>query len=163
MSLAYFHVGGTIPSALGQLTELVDLGLGALELTGTIPQALAALKGLTSGLDLSSNNLTGTVPGWLKDLQGLRVLTLDHNKLTGTIPPALAAMKALVFVSLFANSLTGAVPALPFSQYSDCILDDVRYYPTYCPCNRFSCPLPAGSAQCIGAGASGNESGVHCY
>jgi Leucine-rich repeat (LRR) protein len=131
-------LGGTIPSALSRLSELIFLSFQDNNITGTLPASLAHLTKL-QGLDVSSNQLTGTVPAGLAKLSNLVVLTLCKNRLTGIVPP------------------------LPFSQYTTrCDLDyltDGAYPKCVEPnCNHFSCPLPPSSDKCSDFG----RVGVHC-
>jgi Leucine-rich repeat (LRR) protein len=141
----YLHsnqLNGTIPSQLAEMTGLTNLSLHNNRLTGTIPSQLAELTGLNL-LYLSNSQLTGTIPSQLAELTGLNYLYLDHNQLTGTIPSQLAELMALSALHLHANRLTGDVPSLPFKQYAVqcCLYYDQRT-------NRFTCPLPAGAANC---------------
>ena len=112
--LTYLDLGnneltGTIPAALGQLTELTDLYLRGNELTGTIPTQLGQLAELTH-LRLDNNQLTGTIPTQLGQLTNLVRLTLLGNNLTGSIPVALGSLTSLQFLYLHDNQLTGAIP-----------------------------------------------------
>ena len=125
---------GSIPPALGKLTNLDFLHLGANELTGPTPGALGNLVNLTrlylydnaltgpvpewlrnlvnlDRLYLGDNALTGTVPAWLGDLTKLSDLDLNRNELTGPIPSELGNLANLESLSLYANGLTGPVPA----------------------------------------------------
>ena len=54
-------VQGTIPQALGGLTELRQLGLGRNQLTGQLPAFLGALP-LLSSVWLEDNRFSGLVP-----------------------------------------------------------------------------------------------------
>ena len=51
---------GTIPSELGQLEELIHLGMSYDELSGTIPSSLGQLNNLVN-FELNNNALTGSV------------------------------------------------------------------------------------------------------
>ena len=53
---------GTIPSEIGDLTNLIFLDLDFNSLTGSIPTELYTLSDLTQ-LDLNNNQLTGNVAG----------------------------------------------------------------------------------------------------
>ena len=124
LNLSDNQLTGTIPSALGSLSNLTHLDLrSAAELgsdnalTGTIPAILGNLSNLEY-LDLSDNALTGTIPTTLGDLSNLEYLALDYNKLTGSIPPALGSLSNLTHLDLssasfpsFSNQLTGSIPA----------------------------------------------------
>ena len=101
---------GTIPTQLGQLTELQYLNLNNNELSGTIPTELRRLTKLT-GLDLGNNRLTGTIPTQLGQLTELRYLNLHDNQLTGTIPTQLGQLTKLTALYFDSNELSGEIPA----------------------------------------------------
>ncbi|CBJ28474.1 Hypothetical leucine rich repeat protein [Ectocarpus siliculosus] len=125
------NLEGTIPEALGVLTELKYLRFNHNKLTGSIPvwlgfeknlrqlvlsvvsgpipEALGALKELTF-LELGRNKLTGPVPAWLGSQKKLRQLGLGANQLTGPIPEALGALKELAHLYLGDNKLMGSIP-----------------------------------------------------
>ena len=58
---------GSIPSSIGNLTNLTNLNLSGNQLTGEIPFTIGGLKNLTA-LDLSNNQLTGDIPSYVCDL-----------------------------------------------------------------------------------------------
>ena len=103
------NLTGSIPPALGDLSNLVSLFLHNNNLTGPIPPALGDLSNLVS-LFLRNNNLTGPIPPALGDLSNLAELSLSSNNLTGPIPPALGDLFNLVTLSLSSNNLTGPIP-----------------------------------------------------
>ena len=78
-------LSGTIPSELGQLSNLEYVFLGNNQLSGTIPSELGQLSNL-AGLSLGNNHLTGSIPSELGQLSKLEILYLYSNHLTGTIP-----------------------------------------------------------------------------
>ena len=86
--LSSIGLTGTIPAALGNLTNLKGLGLSGNQLTGTIPVELGNLTNLDA-LILGDNRLTGTIPAELGKLTNLQYLALNSNDLTGTIPTEL--------------------------------------------------------------------------
>ena len=90
---------GTIPTDLGDLSNLTALNLGNNNLTN-----------LTT-LSLWRNGLTGSIPGELGGMTSLQHLYLSDNELTGTIPAALAGMTSLQHLYLNDNELTGSIPA----------------------------------------------------
>ena len=102
-------LSGPIPSALGNLAQLRGLYLLGNQLTGAIPPELANLARLER-LNLNNNRLTGPIPPELANLAQLRTLVLGYNRLTGVIPPALGGLAQLRFLALHENRLTGAIP-----------------------------------------------------
>ena len=105
------NLTGTIPSELGDLGSLLlELSLNRNQLTGTIPSELGKLDSLLD-LYLSRNELTGTIPSELGDLSSLLDLYLSRNELTGTIPSELGGLSSLQVLGLDQNQLTGTIPS----------------------------------------------------
>ena len=113
---SYLYLGGnelsgTIPSSLGNLTNLTELSLWGNDLTGSIPD-LGRLSNLLE-LKLQENQLTGTIPATLGNLTALRELSLWGNQLTGPIPASLgSSANDLQELYLHKNQLSGTIPAL---------------------------------------------------
>ncbi len=112
---------GTIPAALGDLSQLRRLHLGYNQLSGRIPPALGNLARLEV-LSLFVNRLTGAIPAELGNLARLGTLDFAWNRLTGAIPPELGNLAQLRILQLQQNQLTGAIPPgladLPLSELS---------------------------------------------
>ncbi|KAK3582594.1 hypothetical protein CHS0354_024148 [Potamilus streckersoni] len=102
---------GTIPSSLGDLTELEKLDLGGNKLRGTIPGSLGNLSNLKR-LDLSGNDLSGSIPNSLGNLTMLEWMDLNGNKLSGTIPRSLGNLTMLEVLHLKGNKLNVKMPEL---------------------------------------------------
>ena len=85
------HLGGVIPSQIGQLT-----GLQFLRLSYGYPEPQGSF-------------LTGTIPSELGNLPNLRFLTLEGNNLTGTVPESLNTLTNLEFIDVRLNYLSGCV------------------------------------------------------
>lgn len=79
------RIGGTIPVSLGNLSKLELFSLTSNLIEGTIPASLANLSKLTSLL-VGINYLTGLIPYEIGNLTGLRELGLGNNNLSGEIP-----------------------------------------------------------------------------
>ncbi len=110
LNLRSNSLSGSIPAALGDLTNLEFLGLNDNSLSGSIPAALGDLTNLEK-LYLNENSLSGSIPAALGDLTNLERLALDNNDLTGSIPAALGDLTKLETLVLNSNSLTGSIPA----------------------------------------------------
>ena len=72
---------GTLPAALGDLSELERLNLEDNALRGTLPSALANLTNLTSLLLNESRALTGPLPDGLRELTDLATVQIQHTEL----------------------------------------------------------------------------------
>ena len=116
---------GSIPSELGQLSQLLALELDFNQLTGSIPSELAQLSQLQD-LDIDNNQLTGSIPHELGQLSQLKWLYLDNNQLTGKIPSELGQLSQLQELKLYSNQLTGAIPSelAQLSQLQDLDIDN---------------------------------------
>ena len=103
------QLNGSIPSSLGNLSNLIYLFLHDNQLTGSIPPTLGNLSNL-HGLNLYGNQLTGSIPSTLGNLSNLHTLYLFDNQLTGSIPPTLGNLSDLQYLFLHNNRLTGSIP-----------------------------------------------------
>ena len=79
------NLHGSIPPAIGNLTQLVELSLHNNNLGGTLPTELGYLSNLQL-LKLSNNWIQGSVPSELSALYELHTLSLETNWLSGSIP-----------------------------------------------------------------------------
>ncbi|RVW18908.1 putative LRR receptor-like serine/threonine-protein kinase [Vitis vinifera] len=111
---------GTIPTGIGNLTNLIALDLGANDLTGSIPTTLGRLQKLQwfcfgdlpalQELFLDSNVLAFNIPTSLWSLRDLLVLNLSSNFLTGNLPPEVGNMKSITTLDLSKNLVSGYIP-----------------------------------------------------
>ena len=109
LDLLYNELSGAIPRELGSLASLQWLSFGHNDLSGEIPPGLARLTRLQQ-LHLGGNDLSGEIPPELGRLTQLQSLNLGHNDLSGEIPRELAALTRLQRLDLGVNELSGAIP-----------------------------------------------------
>ena len=104
-------LAGSIPSSIGNITNLKILGLGNNNtITGNIPVEISNLTNLTV-LDLFNNQLTGTIPSQLGNLTNLIQLRIGQNQLSGNIPSSFGNLVHVTYLFLGYNQLTGSIPS----------------------------------------------------
>ena len=112
------NLHGTLPSRLGNLTQLLVLSIKGNERDGRslrgvhdeIPEELGNLSALQE-LYLSGNELSGSIPESLGNLSELDTLDLSDNRLSGSIPAVLGNLTNLRDLNLSGNRLEGDIPA----------------------------------------------------
>ena len=110
LSLAVNQLSGSIPSSLGNLSNLEYLALAVNPLSGSIPSSLGNLSNLVN-LHLTFNQLSGSIPSNLGNLSNLEYLDLWENQLSGSIPSSLGNLSNLEALDLSFNQLTGSIPS----------------------------------------------------
>ncbi|XP_077250845.1 uncharacterized protein LOC143890157 [Tasmannia lanceolata] len=101
---------GTIPSAIGNLTNLVTLYLYRNNLSGPIPEEIGNLKNMAH-MEMSHNILTGSIPSTIGNLTNLTYLYLGNNNLSAPIPKEIEDLKNMVELGMYSNILTGTIPS----------------------------------------------------
>ncbi len=104
------QLSGSIPSSLGNLTNLQYLYLYQNQLSGSIPSSLGNLTNLFD-LHLANNQLSGSISSSLGNLTNLKYLHLANNQLSGSIPSSLGNLTNLKYLYLANNQLSGSIPS----------------------------------------------------
>ncbi|KAH9626194.1 hypothetical protein KSS87_018119 [Heliosperma pusillum] len=88
--------------------KLQYLNLGGNSLNGSLPSFLGQLTNLNY-LDLSNNEFKGRVPASFVNLSALRYLNLSYNQLSGLIPDFIRHSTQIEHLDISSNSLQGNV------------------------------------------------------
>ncbi|OAE27174.1 hypothetical protein AXG93_4009s1040 [Marchantia polymorpha subsp. ruderalis] len=129
------------------LETLISIDLSYNQLSGRLPYALEALRGLTY-LNLAHNNFSGEIPQVFGNLLLLQSLDLSANYLTGKIP-AVLTRPSLGYLNLSYNFLEGEIPtANAFSTRYD--------ISSFKPGNNQLCGPPL-ETTCVSSNASGSS------
>tara|TARA_R100001369_G_scaffold44024_1_gene70125 strand:+ start:2436 stop:3146 length:711 start_codon:yes stop_codon:yes gene_type:complete len=109
ITLLFNNVEGTIPSSIGNLSNLETLELSFNKISGELPTTIGNLTNLEV-LAFNGNNLTGAIPANIGNLTQLKQLHLSSNKITGNIPATVKNLKSLEVFNVFDNQLSGVLP-----------------------------------------------------
>ena len=113
-NLVYLNVevndfSGSIPTQLGNLTNLQFVNLGNNDFSGSIPTQLGNLTNVQT-LQLHGNLLSGPLPPDLQFLGQLEVLWLFGNDFSGSIPTQLGNLTQLRELIAYDNDFSGSIP-----------------------------------------------------
>ncbi|MEQ9105031.1 MAG: PKD domain-containing protein [Rhodothermales bacterium] len=108
LSLAFNQLSGPLPASMGNLTKLETLNLERNTFTGNIPESFGNLVALKE-LVFWGNQLTG-LPSTIGNLKQLTILNGFENQLTA-LPEGIGGLSALRLMSLSSNNLQGSIPA----------------------------------------------------
>lgn len=140
IDLASNHLGGEIPSVIGDLhVNLSELHLSENLIYGSIPPSISKLVNLTV-LNLSGNVLNGTIPFELGRMRKLVEIQLSNNLLYGEIPSSFGEILSLSYIDFSRNKLSGSVPE-SFANLSQ--LRQLWLYD-----NNFSGLIPSSLGKC---------------
>ncbi|MBC6475736.1 MAG: putative Ig domain-containing protein, partial [Hormoscilla sp. GM102CHS1] len=132
LSLYNKSLSGTLPSFLGDLSNLQRLHLNDKSLSGTLPSFLGDLSNLLD-LHLNDKSLSVTLPSELGDLSNLLDLHLNDKSLSGTLPSFLGDLSNLLDLYLNNNSLSGTLPDSINDLSADKRLENPPYVKTGIP------------------------------
>ncbi|KAG0590452.1 hypothetical protein KC19_1G100800 [Ceratodon purpureus] len=110
--LGNMNLTGTLSVDLGRLKNLVNLSLELNNLTGPLPGEIATLVKLQY-VNISNNDFEGVFPSNFSQLQSLQVLDCFNNNFVGPLPGDLWIIATLEHLSLGGNYFEGSIP----SQY----------------------------------------------
>ncbi len=118
LDLNGFGLSGSIPSAIGTLTDLVTLDLGDNPgLTGALPQEtgdlvnLEIFRAVTTGLE-------GNLPASMGNLTRLTILHIGNNSIEGKIPESWEGMTAMQDFALFGTDILSPLPRTIFTGWT---------------------------------------------
>lgn len=106
LALVQNGISGNLPNELGNLLKLKNLYLGFNNLEGNIPSALSNAVALED-LRLSGNPFNGEIPTTFGNLSNLSILEINSTNLSGSVPIELASLPNLTDVFLSQNNLAG--------------------------------------------------------
>lgn len=102
---------GTISEKIGRLSKLTQLEMAYHQFTGSIPDSLFTLTGLTK-IDLTyAGQFNSSLPSSIGNLTNLSELYLENVYLNGPIPTAIGNLTNLTRLNLATNQFTGPIPA----------------------------------------------------
>ncbi|KAI3705905.1 hypothetical protein L1987_76154 [Smallanthus sonchifolius] len=108
--LSFNLLYGSIPSSIGNMSNLKHLALVANSFTSHIPYSIDNLTNLDS-LYLHTNSLNGHIPNSIGNLKKLVWLELQGNGLEGPIPPEIGTLSLIQNIDFCHNNLTGVIPS----------------------------------------------------
>lgn len=99
---------GSLPSEIGQWTNLQNLWFADNEVTGTVPSEIGNCVNMDAFL-IYSNQITGTLPTELGEMNSLTWIDMEDNQIVGTIPEELYGNLELEQVIVKDNQLGGSI------------------------------------------------------
>ncbi|PZR33553.1 MAG: hypothetical protein DI538_17940, partial [Azospira oryzae] len=107
LQLGYNNLQGSLPSSLGNLTQLVYVGVNSNGLTGGIPTAMFSNAHNLQYFYVDHNQFSGPLPAWSgADFPYLQYLNVSFNQFSGTIPASYATLSLLALLDVTNNQLT---------------------------------------------------------
>ncbi|XP_044510198.1 receptor-like protein 6 [Mangifera indica] len=100
---------GSLPSSLGNLTEITYMDLSWNGFTGQVPTSLSKLVQLT-WLSLTRNNFSGKFPDVLGNLNKLETIDLSFNNFSGQLPTSIFNVNGLLSLDFSYNQFQGQFP-----------------------------------------------------
>ncbi|XP_016195866.1 probable LRR receptor-like serine/threonine-protein kinase At3g47570 [Arachis ipaensis] len=120
------QISGKVPEELGNLVNLIGLGMENNHLIEFIPTSFGNFQKLQH-LYMNNNKFSGEVPAIIGNLSQLSQLDLSHNMLNGSIPSAIGNCKRLEYLDFSYNNLSGIIPSQVFEIPSLSILLNISH------------------------------------
>ncbi|KAJ3316524.1 hypothetical protein HDU76_001735 [Blyttiomyces sp. JEL0837] len=110
VNLHFSDFTGSLPESIGALTGLTILSIGNCNYANTaIPSSITSLIHMKE-LHLFDCQFTGPIPSLMGNMTSMTILHLQNNHLTGSIPQGLGIDTSLTKIRLDNNLLTGDAP-----------------------------------------------------
>lgn len=151
---------GTLPSSLGQLSEVTLLDFRSNLLRGPLPPELGQLTQL-QGLTVSNNLMTGPIPFSIGDATSMTAFDIHNNSFTGSLPVSFGNMTSLEYLDIRGNPMTGklgeflcplnGLSSIYFDRpicYAYCLGESVIAYGTSFDPDPIRCQSPEDLAIC---------------
>lgn len=156
---------GSFPPFLLQMSNLEELCMEKMSLTGTIPDSLSSSLPNLVSLDLSTNSLNGTLSEDIGQLENLQYLLLRQNVLFGSLPvDALMKLSNLQRLLLEENDFTGSLNGI--CQSNDISLkhfgSDCGDSAVTCDCCDICCSKEDGD-ECMSLPDASMEYKIYTY
>ncbi|XP_008782942.2 brassinosteroid LRR receptor kinase BRL1-like [Phoenix dactylifera] len=110
IDLSFNFLSGPIPSEIWSLPKLSVLVIWASNLSGEIPQDLCSNSASLETLILSYNIISGSFPSSFAKCANLIWVSFSGNRLVGRIPSGIGNLQKLAILQLGSNSLSGEIP-----------------------------------------------------
>uniref|UniRef100_A0A0E0AS38 non-specific serine/threonine protein kinase n=1 Tax=Oryza glumipatula TaxID=40148 RepID=A0A0E0AS38_9ORYZ len=94
LSLAINPLSGPLPKELGNLTNLISLGISLNNFTSNLPEELGNLTKLEQ-MYIDSSGFSGPFPSTISKLKKLKILWISDNDFTGKIPDFIGSLTNL--------------------------------------------------------------------
>uniref|UniRef100_A0A0E0L0B4 non-specific serine/threonine protein kinase n=1 Tax=Oryza punctata TaxID=4537 RepID=A0A0E0L0B4_ORYPU len=114
-------LSGPLPKELGNLTNLLSLGISFNNFSGQLPEELGSMTNLQQ-MRSSDNDFTGKIPDYLGSMPKLEDMAFQGNSFEGPIPPSLANLTKLTNLILRNCKISGNLGPVDFSKFGVLIL-----------------------------------------
>uniref|UniRef100_A0A0E0L0A8 non-specific serine/threonine protein kinase n=1 Tax=Oryza punctata TaxID=4537 RepID=A0A0E0L0A8_ORYPU len=159
-NLAYNYLSGVVPSFIGK-------NLAFNPLSGQLPKEIGNLTNLLM-LGVSFNNFTGGLPEELGNLVKIEQLRAQDNDFTGKIPDNFGSMSSLEDMILRNCRISGNLGLVDFSKFAKLTYLDFSYnqltgrFPSWVNQNNLQLNLVANKFVLVGTNGSILPSGLGC-